>query len=304
MLKCFLCKKVFPSSQQLISDIRGEHGYYPGPKFKLFCCQPSCRLQFQTYAGFRKHLNIVHSNVEQIVHTSTVANLPGDPVSHDLEDQFHSTDLSQGSSSAILESSSSHVPESRETSVSGFRDSSKKMCASIVAKLQGSGISNSLVSSLVGDLEELTSELRSEAKQAIISALPTTDPNISVINESFENLENPFTHLNTEWKRNKFFNQKWGVVEPREITLGVRYDTRRNQKSGTYDQVPVKDTFIYVPILESLKFTCKNPEICALLKRECRSEPDAYHDFCDGSYFKTHPLFFSQKACFTNSAVL
>ncbi|RVE61678.1 hypothetical protein OJAV_G00174850 [Oryzias javanicus] len=170
-----------------------------------------------------------------------------------------------------------------------------KMCASIVAKLQGSGISNSLVSSLVGDLEELTSELRSEAKKAIISALPTTDPNISAINESFEKLENPFSHLNTEWKRNKFFNLKWGVVEPKEITLGVRYDTRRNQKSGTYDQVPVKDTFIYVPILDSLKFMCKNPEICAFLKKECVSEPDTYHDFCDGSYFKTHPLFSVKK---------
>ena len=56
------------------------------------------------------------------------------------------------------------------------------------------------------------------------------------------------------------------------MTLGVRYDTRHNQKSGTYDQVPVKDTFIYVPILESLKFICE---------LECSSEPDTYHDFCD-----------------------
>lgn len=29
--------------------------------------------------------------------------------------------------------------------------------------------------------------------------------------------------------------------------------------------------------------------------RECSSEPDAYHDFCDGSYFKTHPLFSAKR---------
>ena len=267
MLTCFMCKSVYPSSQELISHLRGEHGYYPGPKFKLFCCQPSCRLQFQTYAGFRKHLNSVHSNVQQIA--SDVACSSCDPVSDALEDQFHSN-LPQSSSSVLPVSSSSCVPETSDSGLT--RDLSKEMCASIVAKLQGSGISNSLVSSLVGDLEELTSELRSEAKQAVISALPTPDPNIPVINECFEKFENPFTDLNTEWKRNKYFNQKWGVVEPREMTLGVRYDTRHNQKSGTYDQVPVKDTFIYVPILESLKFICE---------LECSSEPDTYHDFCD-----------------------
>lgn len=292
MLTCFLCKRAYPSSQQLISHLRGEHGYYPGPKFKLFCWQPGCRLQFQTYAGFRKHLSF-HSNVDHNDRTSAIACFSNDTVSPALEDQFNSSYLPHSSPSVLPESSSSSVPVSIDSVLT--RDSSKEMCASIVAKLQGSGLSNSLVSSLVGDLEELTSELRSEAKQAILSALPTKDSSISLINECFENFENPFTNLNTEWKRNKYFNLKWGVVEPREITLGVRYDIRRNQKSGTYDQVPVKDTFIYVPILESLKFMFRNPEICVFLQRECSSEPDAYHDFCDGSYFKTHPLFSAKR---------
>lgn len=255
MLTCFKCQKLYPSSQELISHLRVEHSYYPGPKFKLFCFQQDCRHQFLTYAGFRKHLNSVHSNVQQIAQTSTAACSFSEPVAtssqaHALEDQFNP--LNQCSSSS----------DSSESNDSGLtKDPTKEMCASIVAKLQGSGISNSLVSSIVGDLEELTSELRSQAKHTIISALPTTDPNISMINDSFEKFENPFTNLNTEWKRNKYFNLKWGVVEPIEITLGVRYDNRKNPKSGTYDQVPVKDTFIYVPILETLKFMCRNPDI-------------------------------------------
>lgn len=160
-----------------------------------------------------------------------------------------------------------------------------------MAKLQGSGISNSLVSSIVGDLEELTGQLHSEAKHCVLSALPTSDPSVPVINTCFEKLQNPFTNLNTEWKRNKYFKQKWGVLEPVEITLGVRYDNRLNWKTGTYDQVPVKDTFIYVPILETFKFMCRIPDICDLLRKQYRSDPDTYADFCDGSYFKSHPLF-------------
>lgn len=107
-------------------------------------------------------------------------------------------------------SSSSVSSESNDSGLS--KDPTKEMCASIVAKLQGSGISNSLVSSIVGDLEELTSEIRSQAEHTAI-----------------EDYENPFTNLNTEWKQNKYFHQKWGVVEPVEITLGVRYDNRQNQ---------------------------------------------------------------------------
>ena len=214
MLACFKCQKQYPSSQQLISHLRVEHGYYPGPK--LFCSQQGCRLQFLTYAGFRKHLNSVHSNIQHISQTSTAACSSSEPVA-----SSSSQPVASSSSQPVASSSSSVGSVSNDSEPTN--DQTNEMCASIVAKLQGSGISNSMVSSIVGDLEELTSQLRSQAKDKVISALPVTDPNISVINESFEN---PFTNLNTEWKRNKYFNLKWGVVEPVEIPLGIRYDIR------------------------------------------------------------------------------
>lgn len=70
--------------------------------------------------------------------------------------------------------------------------------------------------------------------------------------------------------------------------------TRLNKNTGTYDQVPVKDTFVYIPILETIKFICRNSYICELLAKPCESKKDRYEDFCDGSYFKTHPLFSKQ----------
>lgn len=143
MLTCFLCKRAYPISQQLISHLRGEHGYYPGPKFKLCCWQPGCRLQFQTYAGFRKHLSF-HSNVDHNDRTSAIASFSNDTVSPALEDQFNSSNLPHSSPSVLPESSSSSVPVSIDSVLT--RDSSKEICASIVAKLQGSGLSNSLVS--------------------------------------------------------------------------------------------------------------------------------------------------------------
>lgn len=169
-------------------------------------------------AGFRKHLNSVHSNVEPLAQSSTAACSSSEPVARSSDADVWVDQVNPQNEC----SSSSVTPES---SVSGLlNDPAKEVCASIVAKLQGSGISNTLVSSVVGDLEELTSEIRSQAQQKVISALPKTDPRVSVINECFEKSENPFTDLNTEWKRNEYFTQKWEVVEPIEITLGVRYD--------------------------------------------------------------------------------
>lgn len=80
------------------------------------------------------------------------------------------------------------------------------------------------------------------------------------------------------------------IVEPVEVALGVRYDTRRNRTTGTYDQVPITDTFVYTPLLETLKFIFANQEICNHIVKPCK-ETGVYKDVCDGNYFREHPLF-------------
>ncbi len=78
-----------------------------------------------------EYLSSVHSNVQQIAQTSTVAcssseQIPTSSQTHALEDQFNLPNQCRSSSP----------------------DPTKEICASIVAKLLGSGISNSLVSSI------------------------------------------------------------------------------------------------------------------------------------------------------------
>lgn len=165
MLTCFVCKKTFRNSNHLISHLRLEHGYYPGQKFKLLCSQEGCRRHFLTYASFRMNLNSVHSADQQGVACSVTEPVEMSVPSQVSNDQFSPPDQS---------SSSSFTTESSDPKCS--EDFTKDMCTSIVAKLQGSGISSSLVSSIVGDLEELTSDFRS---QAILKVLPAGDPSIT-----------------------------------------------------------------------------------------------------------------------------
>lgn len=168
----------------------------------------------------------------------------------------------------------------------------KDMCASILAKLQCSNMANSLVSTIVSDLEELISEVHTQTHQKILSVIPLDNLVRTAVESSFTHFENPFVCFNTENKRANYFLDKWGIVEPIEIRLGMRYDMRHNKKTGSYDQIPVKDIFVYVPILETIKFMCQNSDICRLIRESSeRQRSHDYMDFCDGSYFKAHPLF-------------
>ena len=88
----------------------------------------------------------------------------------------------------------------------------------------------------------------------------------------------------------KYFSEKCGLVEPVEVALGVRYDTRRNRDTGTYEQVPVTDKFVYIPLLETLKLIFNNKEICDHILQPCE-KTGVYKDFCDGNYFKDPPPF-------------
>lgn len=126
-------------------------------------------------------------------------------------------------------------------------------------------MANTVVSTIVSDLEELATGLHSQVKHEILSAVPKDDPVRATLEKGLENFENPFVSFSTETKRMKYFNQTWGVVEPVEKMLGVQFDTRRNKQTGTYDQVPVNNTFVYIPILETIKFMCHNSDICKLL---------------------------------------
>lgn len=106
------------------------------------------------------------------------------------------------------------------------KDITENICASIIAKLQGSDIANSVVSSVVSDLEELASGLHCQVKQQVLSAVPKDNPVSATLEKDLETFENQFVNFNTESKRLNYFNKKWGVVEPVEKIIGIRFDTR------------------------------------------------------------------------------
>lgn len=192
-------------------------------------------MQFKSYAGFRKHLTRFHfggvaSSSANISLQHQQAPNPDEAVSLVVSDTEQRSD-----NDASLQDCSS---------VS--RDGSREMCASIIAKLQGNGVANSLIMSVVESMEDFVDDFHTSLRERILNVVPVDSTSRSSVDEVFNSFHNPFSDFNTDTKWRKYFSEKWGVVEPIEMHLGVRYDSRRNKISGMFEQIPVNDTFIYI----------------------------------------------------------
>lgn len=75
------------------------------------------------------------------------------------------------------------------------------------------------------------------------------------------------------------------------MVLGTRFDSRRNQITGTYDQVIVTDGFAHVPILETLKTICLNHNVVDMFKSRNMSREGVYADLSDAASVKGSTLF-------------
>lgn len=145
MFKCFICQAVHVPCQSLISHLRLDHSFYC--RFKLVCAQDRCRHQFSTYSGFKKHL--ISSHEKDSCQSGDAAR----PES--FQPNFHMLqDTSEVAGTSVMQN-----PESECFEVNGSgqrnKENTENICASIIAKLQGSGIANSVVSSVVGDFEDM-----------------------------------------------------------------------------------------------------------------------------------------------------
>lgn len=108
---------------------------------------------------------------------------------------------------------------------------------------------------VVGALEEVIGDIHSETQESVKNSLSLEEPIKSVvesqIDQCFEKMQNHFAALNTESKRMRYFSDKWGKIDPVEYVLRIRFATRRNRTTETFAQTIVKDTFVYIPILET-----------------------------------------------------
>ena len=212
MFTCFVCKVHHKSCLLLCQHLKFHHGLYPGKSLRLKCGEPGCSSTFCTYNGFRKHINTVHRHAT-ISHVDTGE---GVTTQNEYEVQF-SSDQPECSTSVAT---SQAIPVPLQSS--DVMPQLSSMCGSVVAHLQAAGLSGSIVQTIVSSMEEVVNDVHSQAREAVLKTFSceAKDSDISrKIEHCFDKLDNPFSALNTEAKRHKYFDERWEIVEPEEHVL-------------------------------------------------------------------------------------
>ncbi|KAL2078827.1 hypothetical protein ACEWY4_006697 [Coilia grayii] len=269
---CFVCKSHHSSSNLLVRHFKLKHGLCPGRTLRLKCGETGCSHVSGTFSGFRKHLKRLHDPNVHNVHF--VKNNCSEYLSNDLPAVVDPL--------GPVAHSAPPLP----------KNTLQNMCATVVAQFQAAGIGQGNVHNLVCSLEEVAHEIQDQVKETVFSCL-SAKQSVEEIKNTLRHLENPFTQLNSVAKRHSYFSDKWGVVCPVEKVLGVRFDNRWNKATGTYNQVAVRDTLAYIPILLTLQSVLKHCSITDMLKSSHSSSKNVYTDLRDGAYCKKHPLFSS-----------
>ncbi|XP_052129681.1 uncharacterized protein LOC127750959 [Frankliniella occidentalis] len=176
-----------------------------------------------------------------------------------------------------------------------------------VSKLYGKPkLPRQYVQQLINDVTSLICDgLLSSLKSNIVSNLELNSDQLSVLDKQFKDVENPFSHLCSEYHRFKYYSASGDFIPPISYEIGeldvVKNSCLKTQK--VYGQfVPLQSIlkqFLEVPdalndILVYLRSLETNPELkqnfvqCNLWKRKCEKFSDddivlplhAYYDEC------------------------
>lgn len=278
-MRCFICKCDSDAPKSLVKHLKLIHGLCSGRTLHIKCGQVGCSRSFGSFSGFRKHLNRCHvsGSFESV---------------QDGEFSLYKAVMDTRDASDV-----EMVTESLEADTDLSSTNIVNSCASVISDMEAAGVGQSLVNSVVISMEEIVKDIQHHAKETVIKNVFSSERDTVMckkVEACFEELENPFTILNSEYKRSKFLSSKWETVKPIECVIGSRFDTRRNKKMGTYDQAVVQDKFMYVPILSTLESIFKSQYSAEMLKSSTFDD-STLKDIYDGSFFKGHPLFSTEK---------
>ena len=273
-----MCKRWHANANALIRHFKLVHGLCSGKGLKLKCAHRGCSHVYQSFSGLRKHLIKCFAN----------DNLSFD----DSECSTTNNSISLGDTDVLPTQSLPCDAVLQERNI-------LNSCATLLAELKVAGVAEATINYAVSALQEVVRDIHSHTQEALKNSLALEEPIKSVvesqIDECFEKVINPFVVLNSESKRMVYFSEKWGKIDPVEFVLGTRFATRLNRTTRTFLQTTVKDKFMYIPILETLKSIYNHPNIKDMLIRDPKQSQHLLYDIQDGEFFKDHALFSKQE---------
>lgn len=270
---CFKCKKQFNTLQFLIKHLRLRHALSDGPHLKLQCSIKSCSLTFYTYSGFRKHVqkcaNKNYNNVNPVLHRI-----------HNKHDQRDDQTLNTQFNIA-------HTPNESISCENKLEFVIEKEYLDFLRTLSNLHLSQSAVQIVTENFKKMLSSVFDNC----LHYLETNDLNFfsSVLKNYFVNIEAQLKNYNSIYKRKKVICRN--TVIPREIAIGLRREKVFDPNLNIHKEVNIPCTFMYVPLLDTLKKLLDNESFFLYYKKIKHRHANILTDINDGIYFQTNELF-------------
>ena len=132
-------------------------------------------------------------------------------------------------------------------------------------------------------------------KQQVIATLEPCEKNHQAeLLQALDNIPDLFSGIETEALHAAYVKKSFKYVAYKKFCLGIRYVRKKKGAKRVISEQ--NESFIYIPILESLQQLLGNKKIASIILRRPKCcEKGVLYDICDGSifqndnYFKEHP---------------
>lgn len=245
-LNCFLCNQKIPGGLHGLSKhLRHQHLLNLTDKLDtgFVCAQNGCPRNFAEFYLLRRHIRTSHLNVGE-----TSDNLQASvEESFDMELEVNNYVEMQLDEAEVGNQEQNEMHNS-EAEIEEENTSATDFAIRLVTTFQShTSMSDTMLENVVQEFEEFYdycfSSLKRKVNAQVQLGLVVDDNVINNINYIFEE-DNPFRHIKTFEERIEVLKKNSGYIEPEEIELGKRIDSKFDKKIGGYVPVLVSETVL------------------------------------------------------------
>lgn len=259
------------------------------------CGQDDCPRIFSSFSALKNHFKKDHSrllqNVLEVASVPTTC-LTVSQAANNLASCNANADIDFDERSMMTEDSSL-----ARTSLSDLPSSIMQFVTKLSAQ---PNVLLSNVNSTITDFHELLGNVSQFCVHTVKSMCQNLGVNIAtpvVVNaiHQIEGMSQLVNSVNTEYKRLKYLKRNSFYIDPQEMVLGNRRESRFDSKLGFTKVVIVQDTMQYVPIEKLLAIMLNDSKACTLMAEQREYSQtlgnDCVNDFMSTDYYRNHPFY-------------
>ena len=248
------------------------------------CYQNGCFRTFKYTWSLKRHFQKEHNALL----------IPNDDANQAYLQENGADDDSESSDGG--ENEEPHQAEAAELDTGTIVMKSAQFLCQLRSKSSITATTVSLVQQACADLVSDVVDCIRNKVQVLATDLGVDEGNNSLqdLNASLNNLQEPFSEVNTDYKLKQFFKRSEYFVEPKSVDLpGEEYRQITDQETGVVRQIPFTKNFQYVPLRPLLKMVLSRPGVMeAIMQQQQRQNNDGIlQDFSDGALFKRYNAY-------------